>query len=363
VLLPAIGYDFGFVNGAVCSAGTHMRKAQKKIIERFLEIFKKKDMELITETDVKNAISLFVCVSVKNPDYDAQTKTNLTNPIPSDTLSLPKAFLDGLESSIIVENMVEYYQVKYAKEQKKLLKKLNDEIKKTKSKKFTPCSNRNNKELNSLYLFEGTSAANGFAMYANPQTMAAYELRGKVKNTLNLTKSEIVENQELREIISILNLQFNDAQNNIKNCNYGRIVFATDMDYDGHHICGLLITFFAMFFPELFIAKKIHRILSPIVIAAKGKEERYYYTMDEYEADRSNVKGWEISYKKGLGSLEDAHYEEMFTNQRLMQFKLKDKNYMTTVKTWFDSSTALRKELLLDAGDAGTVDEGELEHA
>src|ERR1019366_6952238 len=69
VLLPNIGYDFGFVNGAVCSAGTHMRKVQKKIIEKFLEIFKKRDMELITETDIKNAISLFVCVSVRNPDY------------------------------------------------------------------------------------------------------------------------------------------------------------------------------------------------------------------------------------------------------------------------------------------------------
>jgi DNA topoisomerase-2 len=362
VLLPNIGYDFGFVNGAVCSAGSHIKKAQKKIIEKFLEIFKKRDMELITETDVKNAISLFVTVSVKNPDYDAQTKTNLTNPIPSDILSLSKQFLETLETSIIVEHMVEVYQMKYAKEQKKLLSKLNADIKKTKSKKFTPCSNRGDKQQNKLFLYEGTSAANGHAMYADPQYMASYELRGKVKNTLNLSKSDIVDNQELRELISILNLQFNDAQNNIKNCAFGMIVFATDMDHDGAHICGLLITFFAKHFPELFLAKKIYRLISPIIIADRGGVEKYFYTMEEFEKVRATLNGWEISYKKGLGSLQDQHYDEMLNNPRLVRFVLKDKNYLKTVETWFDKSTSLRKELLLEQGDGGVEGAEEVEY-
>jgi DNA gyrase/topoisomerase IV subunit B len=359
VILPNIGYDYGFINGAVCSQGTHIKKVMKKVTDKFLEVFRKKDMELITERDIRDAVSVFVSTSVTNPDYDAQTKTILVTPIPHDCLSLPKSFLDRLEEGKIVENMVEYYQLKYAAEQKKLLKKLNAEIKKTKSRKFTNCSNRTNKEQNELFLFEGTSAANGFAMFANPWNMASYELRGKVKNTLNLSKTEIVENQELREIIAILNLQFNDAQNNIKNCAFGKIVFGTDMDHDGSHICGLLITFFAMHFPELFLAKRIYRLVSPIIIASKGDpesggQERYYYTLEEYDRDVPNIKGWDIAYKKGLGSLEDRHYEEMLHNQRLIQFKLKNKDYLNTVRTWFDKSTALRKELLMDIGDGGT---------
>jgi DNA topoisomerase-2 len=362
IVLPNIGYDYGFVNGAVCSQGTHVKKVMKRVTEKMLEVFRKKDMELITERDIRDAVSVFVCTSVTNPDYDAQTKTILVTPIPSDTLSLPKSFLDRLEEGKIVENMVEYYQMKYAAEQKKLLKQLNSAIKKTKSKKFTNCSNRTQKEQNELFLFEGTSAGNGFAMFANPWNMASYELRGKVKNTLNLSKTEIVANQELREVIAILNLQFNDAQNNIKNCAFGKIIFGTDMDHDGSHICGLLITFFAMHFPELFLAKRIYRLVSPIIIAAKGDpekggQERYYYSLDEYAKDEPNLKGWDISYKKGLGSLEDRHYEEMLHNQRLILFKLKNKDYLTTVRTWFDKSTALRKEILMDAGDAGSDDE------
>lgn len=362
VLLPNIGYDFGFVNGAVCSAGSHMKKVNKKITERFLEIFKKKDMELISETDIKNNISIFVNTAVKNPDYDAQTKTNLTNPIPSDILHLPKQWLESLENSVIVTNMVEFYQIKYAAEQKKQLRQLNLAIKKTKSKKFTPCSNRVNKELNSLFLFEGTSAANGFAMYGDPQTMAAYELRGKILNVMNMSKVQVVENTELRELISILNLQFNDAQNNVKNCMYHKVIFGTDMDHDGDHIVGLFIVFFAIFFPELFIKGFIYRLISPIVIASKGDpekggQEKYYYSFDDYKKDELILKGWDIAYKKGLGSLENHHYEEMLNNQRLIQLKLKDKNYLDTVRTWFDKSTAQRKEILMDMGDAGISEE------
>lgn len=349
ILVPHIGYNFGFVNGAVCSQGTHIKKIQNQVSDKILEILKKKDMELITERDILNQMSIFVSTSVINPDYDAQTKMMLTNKIPREVLTLTKQFLDGLETSEIVKQIVDFYQVKYAAEQKKNLRKLNAAIKGTKTKKLISCSNKTNKELNELWLFEGTSAANGFRMAANPMNQAAYMLRGKVKNTLNLTKNQIVENLELREILAALNIQFGDTHGNLKNCNYGKIIFASDMDSDGDHICGLLITFFAKHFPELFIDKRIYRAISPIIIAAKGDDEKFYYTPEEFKIAEPTLKGWEISYKKGLGSLEDHHYETMLNEQRLMQFIIADKNYLDTIITWFDKSTTARKELLMDS--------------
>ena len=347
VLTTNVGLNYSFVNGAVCNDtdGTHFKKVRKQVTEKILEILKKKDIELITETDIKNKISMFLNFSVTNPDYGSQTKEKLTSKIPAEKLKLSKQFLIALETSDIVQELVDYYNIKYLAEQKKQLKKLNGILKATKSKKLIGCSSQSdNKE---LWLFEGTSAANGFETYRDPETMACYQLRGKVKNTFVLNKEEIVNNQELREIIAVLNLQFGDPKGNIKNCKFRKIIFGTDMDHDGDHICGLLIVFFAMNFPELFLDNRIYRAVSPIIIAAKGEEELYYYTQEEYNQDKHNLKGYEISYIKGLGGLQDHHYDQMLNNQRLMKLTIKSRDYKEHIKVWFDKSTELRKELML----------------
>lgn len=348
VLIPSIGYNYGFVNGAVCLdvAGTQYKKIYKQVIDKILDVLKKKEIELITEADIKNKISIFCSTSVVNPDYASQTKEKLTSKIPLDKLKLSKQFLESLEDCEIINQLVDYYNIKYLAEQKKNLRKLNGVLKNTKSKKLISCADKHGKD-NELWLFEGTSASNGFLTYRDPNKMACYQLRGKVKNTLNLTKEEIVNNVELREIIAVLGLQFGDPKGNIKNCNFGKIVIASDMDHDGNHICGLLITFFAKNFPELFLTDKIYRAISPIVIASKSDNEKFYYTNDEFSKDEKNIKGWDIAYIKGLGSLQDQHYDQMLNNQRLMKFTIKNKDYMSVIKTWFDKSTELRKQILI----------------
>lgn len=343
ILTTDIGYNFGFVNGAVCSEGTHIRKIQNQVVKKILEILKRKDIELITENDIKSRLSIFCSTFIINPDYDSQSKDKLANKLSSTTLTLPDKFLESLADSEIVKQLVDYYNIKYLAEQRKELRKLNAALKTTKSNKLITCSSKGAD--NELWLFEGTSASEGFESARNPQTQAAYLLRGKVKNTLALSKGEIVANQELREIIAALGLQFNDPKGNLKNCKFKKIIFATDADNDGSHICGLLIVFFAKNFPELFIDGRIYRVLSPIIIAEKGNQEKYFYTQHDYEAVASTLKGWEINYKKGLGALEDHHYEEMVGNKRLEKFEL-NREYMDDINVWFNKSTEQRKVIL-----------------
>lgn len=344
-ILPNIGYNFGFVNGAICSDGTHMKKVINQISEKLLDLLKvEKGIELITPTDIKNEMTIFCRTKLMNPDYDSQAKDKLTSKIASTTLNLNQEFLDKLKGSDIFNNLVDYYNVKYLKEQKAQLRKLNKELKVTKSKKLIKCTSTNT-NLTELWLFEGTSASNGFKEARNPILQACYLLRGKVKNTFNLTKAEIVENQELKEIIATLGLQFNDPKGNIKNCRFGKIIIATDADNDGSHITGLLITFFAKNFPELIIDGRLYRALSPIIIASKGKEEKMYYSQDDFNKDEENLKGWDIAYKKGLGALENHHYLDFVANKRLEQFVLEN-GYMETIKVWFDKSTEQRKAIL-----------------
>lgn len=347
VIVPALDYNYGFVNGSVCSDGTHVRKIELQVVKKILEILKTKDIELITEKDILSKITIFVSTFVMNPDYASQDKKKLTSKI-TNSLTLSREFLESLNDSEIVKQLIDYYNIKYLAEQKKNLRKLNGILKTTKSKKLIGC-NSTNFDMNEIWLFEGTSAAGGFDYARNPNFQACYLLRGKVKNTFNLTRAQIVENQELREIIAALGLQFNEPKANLKNCKFKYIIIATDADTDGSHITGLLITFFARMFPELFVDGRIYRALSPIIVAAKGSGkslvEKFYYSLEEFNKEEKSLTGWEISYKKGLGALEDRHYAEMVGNKRLEQFILKA-DYMDSIKVWFDTSTEQRKLIL-----------------
>lgn len=340
--------DIGFVNGTPCNTGNHFMRVWKQLIDYSLPILHKNEMELLTDRDILARMVSFVNVSVHNPDYASQSKEKLTSKIPIDTLKLPKTFLANFHESEIILSVADYYKTKYEAEKKKQLRKLNQAIKGTKTKKLIECSNNSNTNLAELWVFEGESAKNGFNSHRNTQNQAAYILRGKVKNTLELSKEDIVKNDELREIIAALGLQFNEPVQNIKNCKYKKIIFATDMDYDGDHICGLLITFFAKNFPELFIQGYIYRAMSPLVIAKNksNSKETLFWDLDNWESTKDNyAKGYSIKYCKGLGSLSDHHYDEMLNNQRLIQFKI-TKTYMDTINVWFSKNVEIRKSIL-----------------
>ena len=68
------------------------------------------------------------------------------------------------------------------------------------------------------------------------------------------------------------------------------------------------------------------------------------------------LKGYEIHYFKGLGSLTDEEYDEMLNNQKLIQFEL-GKSYKETIKIWFDKDTQMRKQILLE--DTNGIEDGE----
>lgn len=344
--------NISFVNGALCSSpkGTHFKVINKQINDKILDYCVKNGMEHLKIADVQKAITIFVDCTVRNPTYDSQTKECLTNKLSTSDLKIQSKFLSELTQSSIIDKLKEFYDIRYAAEMKKEKNKLNKLLKNTKTKKLISSSGRgNNKE---LWLFEGTSASNGFRKYRNPMTQSAYLLRGKVKNTFNLDRNQIVENVELREILATLGLLFDEPQKNIRNLSFDKIIIGVDADYDGHHICGLLLAFFTRHFPELVKAGKIYRALSPIIICQniKKKTKDYYYNLDEFEKVQSkyNSKDYEIRYTKGLGGLDDEDYEIMLRQQKLIQFNMRTKEDFEYVSIWFDKSTTRRKELLME---------------
>jgi DNA topoisomerase-2 len=350
-LTENIGFNIGFVNGGICSEGSHIKKLEKQLTTSILDYCLKNEMELITEKDILQRLSLFVNTTVINPTYDSQTKERLTNKIDKYILNFSKEFLDGLKDSELMQSLKDFYEIKYAEIKKKELKQLNKLISITKTKKLITCASKD-QTMNELWLFEGNSASNGFRKHRN-LFQSAYLLRGKIKNTFNLNRSQIVENVELREVIATCGLLFGEPAKNIKNFKFSKLVIASDMDFDGHHICGLLLAFFGKHFVELIKNNRIYRALSPIIIAAKkGQDKKYFYSIEEFETVSKDLKGWDITYTKGLGGLDDQDYRQMLRNQKLILFSIEDISDIESIGVWFDKSTEMRKELILeDSGE------------
>lgn len=115
---------------------------------------------------------------------------------------------------------------------------------------------------------------------------------------------------------------------------------------DGDSICGLLFNFFAKW-KELFELGMIYRVITPLLVIKKGKEKKFFYTQEEWTAyqTKNSLNGWEILYKKGLGSLENDEYKEMIQNPRKVKI-IWDETSQKLLECWFSDNVELRKEIL-----------------
>ena len=81
-IFPDSSVDIGFVNGAECSKGTHMRALRNEINQAVVDYMTKKDkIKDLTTRGVDNKYSVFININVSNPAYDSQTKDTLTTPV------------------------------------------------------------------------------------------------------------------------------------------------------------------------------------------------------------------------------------------------------------------------------------------
>ena len=101
--------------------------------------------------------------------------------------------------------------------------------------------------------------------------------------------------------------------------------------------------------------------MAPIIIAKhkKTNKEYWFYSNNEWDKikEKFNSKIFDIEYYKGLGSLEDHHYERLIRKPKLIKFKFKEaEKFMKTVEIWFGKSAQLRKDELMYDGEAVEFD-------
>ena len=349
---PDGGLNIGFVNGAECSKGTHIRAIRNEINNAIAAQILSKNKIDVGARNVDGKYTMFCTYHIANPTYSSQTKEECTTPIERFSLekdykfSIPDKFIKECCKSEIVNIVLDWYKQKIEVEDQKTLRKLNKQLKmKVRSDKFIDANTKVRAD-RELWLFEGQSAGANFRNFKTTQ-QGCYLLKGKILNVSGLGPSKIMANQELNDIIAILGLQWGQ-KNKAEDLNFAHIVIASDFDEDGHAICGLILNFFALNFPELFEQHMISRALSPIIIATKGNDCKKYFKMSDYRNDMEKLKGYKIKYIKGLGSLEPQYFKDML-QKPIYHYFTKDDIADISLKNWFGKENAsTRKQMLKD---------------
>lgn len=351
ILVPENNINVGFVNGAECSNGTHI-KAIRQFVNNALSTFVKKKHKIdITPRQCDNCYSLFCELTVSNPEYDSQTKDTLTTPVERFYKDSNKKFVitdtvaDKVIKSDIVECVLDWYKQKSVAEDAKTLRKLNREASKglKRPDKFIDCASKKAVD-RQLWIFEGDSAKAAFRSCRNPQTQAGLIMRGVPKGAYGLKATDIMKNDVYNDIIKVTGLKFGE-EFKMKDLKFSKIVISSDMDVDGHHIAGLLQQFFSNW-PELFEQGIIVRSISPIIIAKKGKLSKQYYNTADFKKDQKMLKGWTIKYAKGLGGLNMDESRLMYQQPHFESYTLDDQSD-NNFDVWFSSDTEKRKKALI----------------
>jgi len=151
-----------------------------------------------------------------------------------------------------------------------------------------------------------------------------------VKKNPKTGKSQVIvdkqlsNNETLQGLMQVLNLDINKTyatEAERKTLDYGEIIIATDQDTDGiGQICGMIMNFFAVFWPELLKHDFIKRWETPVVRAFSKKKVRGatvvkdFYSEEDFEKwfSTESPDSWVIEYYKGLAAHQEAETVKMF---------------------------------------------------
>jgi DNA topoisomerase II len=322
-----------FVNSiSTIKGGTHVDHVVNQIVIRVQEYILKKNKGMkVKPHQVKSHLSVFVNALIENPAFDSQTKETLTSKMSTfgSKCVIPEDSFKKILKSGIVENVLSYAKFKETKELAKTdggkkarvigVPKL-DDANKAGGREASKCT---------LILTEGDSAkalaVSGLSVIGRDY-FGVFPLRGKLLNVREANHKQIMDNAEITNLKKILGLQQGKkyTADNIKSLRYGHVLIMTDQDHDGSHIKGLLINFFNHFWPELLkVDGFLQEFITPIVKCVKGKSEKTFFTMPEYEHWFETAgPGWKPKYYKGLGTSTAAEAKTYFSNlvQHLLTF-------------------------------------------
>ena len=342
------GYQsISFVNSiGTKDGGTHEAYILNQVVDYLRTMIKKKHKVEVKPSEIKNHIFLFINCTVLNPGFSSQTKEKLiTEPKDFGTQhTVTEKFAKAVFTSEVIQSLLDWIEQKKNADERAELRKLNKSLGNTKVLKLIDAKGKDRNKC-VLGIFEGMSALSAVRKFRDPQNFGAFPLKGKFINVSEMSNSNVIQNDEAIQLMASLGIKLGEEPGDLR---YGKVYIYTDADPDGDSIAGLLINFFNKYWPELFSRGCIFKVMTPLVVAKKGKEVIPFYSNEEYSVweKKTGAKGWDTEYKKGLAALEDFEYREIIHNPVLIKIQ-NDKLYKDSLNDWFGTDSAMRKEKLL----------------
>ncbi|XP_065312691.1 DNA topoisomerase 2-alpha-like isoform X2 [Gordionus sp. m RMFG-2023] len=330
--------SISFVN-SICTVkgGRHVDYITDQVVDKLMDVVKKKNKAgvKVKPFQIKNHLWVFVNCLIENPTFDSQTKENMTLQSKSfgSKCTVSEKFLGVLLKTGIVENIMNWIQYKaqsqlntkcHAKKHSKLkgIPKL-DDANDAGTKNSLDCT---------LILTEGDSAKtlaiSGLGVVGRDR-FGIFPLKGKLLNVREATHKQLMENVEINNMIRIIGLQYKKQYNSLedlKTLRYGKIMIMADQDQDGSHIKGLIINFIHYNWPSLVKQSFLDQFITPIVKAFKGKDEKSFFSIPEFEEWKNQTPNWhlwKVKYYKGLGTSTAKEAKEYFNNMPVHRIKFK----------------------------------------
>jgi DNA gyrase/topoisomerase IV subunit B len=307
------------------SGGVHIETFRKGFFSGMLTALEresKKRKLSPNRSDLADGMLLYNITEMDAPSFDSQSKTRLINE--SVGAIIRKAVDDPEFFKGVIRKNPEWIEQVYERCAARTMKKdFADAAKMAKKNLRTKvedledaCGTDRGKCI--LFLGEGKSAISGMVEARDPNIHGGLPLRGKVLNVFGESAKTVLENEALAKIMTAIGL-IPGQRVNRHMLRYGKVYITTDADEDGKNIAALLVNFFYTLWPELFDAERtpfIYLFDTPLIVAVKGKQRKYWYNDNYHDFVSDEHKGWEITRAKGLAALKRDDWRWVLANPK-----------------------------------------------
>ena len=270
-----------------------------------------KENEKLSGEDVREGITAIISVKLTEPQFEGQTKTKLGN---SEMRGYVEKAMQDVFGTFMEENpsyarelVLKCVTAQRARDAARSAREL------TRRKglletttlpgKLADCTSKDS-SLCEIYLVEGDSAGGTAKEGRDRRFQAILPLRGKILNVEKARLHKILENQEIKAMITAFGCGIHDDFDESK-LRYNRIICMTDADVDGSHIRILMLTFFFRFMRPLIEHGHVYIAQPPLYKVHRQSGDRYFFNDDDLNLylDSLGRKGYELQRYKGLGEM------------------------------------------------------------